>query len=223
MFILDKANTHTYMDNLILNEQGNPINTFTIEKTEQEYAHKYIEPNDVVLELGARYGSVSVVINKKLSDPTQQIVVEPDDRVWEVLTENRDRNDCKFHIIEGFISKTNHKLTNLQDCLNGYASTAIPAETSTIPSYDLEELQVQYKMNFNVLVADCEGFLETFLDQYPFLYDQLRLIMFEADYPEKCDYTKIKNILQRKALNFLTKKIKKERFQVVKVFDECSD
>ena len=186
------------MDNLILNEEGKPINTFTIEKTEQEYANKYIEPNDVVLELGARYGSVSVVINKKLSDPTKQIVVEPDERVWKALEGNRNHNHCKFHIIEGFISKNKHTLTNLQDCLNGYASTAIPAETSTIPSYDLEELQNQHQMKFNVLVADCEGFLETFFEQYPFLYDQLRLIMFEADYPEKCDYAKIKFTLRSK-------------------------
>jgi FkbM family methyltransferase len=186
------------MDNLILNEEGKPINTFTIEKTEQEYANKYIDSNDVVLELGARYGSVSVVINKKLCDPTKQMVVEPDERVWKALTENRNRHNCKFHIIEGFISKNKHTLTNLQDCLNGYASTAIPAETSTIPSYDLEELQKKHQMKFNVLVADCEGFLETFFEQYPFLYDQLRLIMFEADYPEKCDYAKIKLTLRSK-------------------------
>ena len=35
------------------------INTNLIEVTEQRLVKQYIEPDDVVLELGARYGSVS--------------------------------------------------------------------------------------------------------------------------------------------------------------------
>jgi hypothetical protein len=40
-------------------------------------------------------------------------------------------------------------------------------------------------------VADCEGFLEQFLDENPKLYNQLSLILFEKDYPNKCNYEKI--------------------------------
>ena len=36
-----------------------------LEKYEQELVNKYILENDVVLELGARYGSVSCIINYK--------------------------------------------------------------------------------------------------------------------------------------------------------------
>ena len=45
------------------------------------------------------------------------------------------------------------------------------------------------------MVADCEGFLETFLDENQFLYNTLRLIIFEADYPDKCNYNKIRQNL----------------------------
>ena len=45
------------------NENGAQINTNCFELQEQELAKKYIKENDVVLELGARYGSVYCAIN----------------------------------------------------------------------------------------------------------------------------------------------------------------
>ena len=48
--------------------KGVPIDTNRIEKHEQDLANLYILENDVVLELGARYGSVSCVINSKLAN-----------------------------------------------------------------------------------------------------------------------------------------------------------
>jgi hypothetical protein len=66
---------------------------------------------------------------------------------------------------------------------------------SEIPSYTLESIQKQTGLTFNVLVADCEGFLEIFLDENPSILDNLRLILFEADRPDICDYVKIKKNL----------------------------
>ena len=166
-----------------------------IEKQEQDLVNQYILENDVVLELGARYGSVSCTINKKLKDKNNQIVVEPDNRVWEALEYNKKLNNCDFHIIKGFISNQKLSLTNINECLDGYGSTFIHDNNSNIPSYSLDEIIKKYNLTFNVLVADCEGFLEVFFDENPFFYDNLRLIIFEADYPEKCNYSKIKNKL----------------------------
>jgi len=89
-------------------------------------------------------------------------------------------------------------LTNLDCCLGGYGATYIENENTTIPSYSLETIKKIFNLNFNVLVADCEGFLEVFFDENPDFYDNLRLIIFEADYGEKCDYDKIKNKLAEK-------------------------
>jgi len=174
---------------------GKIIDIDQIEKPEQDLANKYILENDVVLELGARYGSVSCTINNKLKNKNNQVVVEPDDRVWESLEYNKKSNNCDFHIIKGFISNKKLSLTNINECLDGYGSTFIHDNNSNIPSYSLDEIIEKYNLNFNVLVADCEGFLEVFFDENPFFYDNLRLIIFEADYPEKCNYSKIKNKL----------------------------
>lgn len=99
--------------------------------------------------------------------------------------------------MKGFISSKKLSLTNIDDC-NGYGSTCIENNNSNIPSFSLNEIQEKYNLKFNVLIADCEGFLGDFFDENPDFYDNLRLIIFEADYPEKCDYNKIKNNLIKK-------------------------
>lgn len=179
----------------IIDLYGNKIDTTCIEKPEQDLANEYINKNDIVLELGARYGSVSCIINSKLNNKQNQVVVEPDNRVWSALEKNKQNNNCEFNIVKGFISNKKLDLTNLEVCLDGYGSTFIENNNTTIPSYSLDEIKKKYNLNFNVLVADCEGFLEVFFDENPDFYKDLRLIIFEADYPDKCNYDKIKNNL----------------------------
>lgn len=173
-----------------LNEDGTILNQKYSETDEQEMVYKYIEKHHKVLELGARKGVVSCSINKKLQDQTQQVSVEPDERVWDILETNRDRNKCKFHIVKGFLSKKKLSLTNTE-VSDGYASTFEYNEGSTIPSYSLETIEQTTDIVFNALVADCEGYLETFFDENPTLYRQLELVIYERDYPEKCNYNKI--------------------------------
>lgn len=188
----------------IVNSKGQKVNIERVEKKEQDLANEYIVANDVVLELGARYGSVSCIINSKLNNKYNQVVVEPDDRVWDALEKNKTNNHCAFHIVKGFISIKKIGLTNL-DISNGYGTTFIQNENTTIPHYSLTEIKSKYNLKFNVLVADCEGFLETFFDENPEFYDELRLIIFEADYPKKCNYNKIKKILTEKKFNEIVK------------------
>jgi len=141
--------------------------------------------------LGARYGTVSCIINKKIKNKLNQISVEPDETVWKPLEMNKIKNNCNFNIIKGFIS--NKKLGLHQ---NGYGTTFITDEKTKIPSYSLHEIKSKYNIEkFNVLVADCEGFLEVFFDENPTLYNDLRLIIFESDCAEKCNYDKIKQNL----------------------------
>ena len=182
----------------IRDQYGRRINIAFMEKQEQDLAEQYIEENDIVFELGARYGSVSCIINSKLKCKTNQVVVEPDERVWEALEQNKKVNNCEFHIVKGFVSAKKIGLTNLNECFGGYAATYLDQDESLIPCYTMKEINEKYNLKFNVLVADCEGFLERFFDENPNFYDTLRLIIFEADCPDKCDYNKIQNTLIRK-------------------------
>lgn len=185
----------------IVDLYGNRVNIEHIENEEQDLAREYILEDDIVLELGARYGSVSCTINSKLKNKSNQVVVEPDGRVWDALEKNKINNNCEFNIVKGFISNKKLDLTNLDCCEGGYGSTFIENENTLIPSYSLNEIKQIYNLNFNVLVADCEGFLEVFFDENPDFYDDLRLIIFEADYCDKCNYNNITNKLIEKKFN----------------------
>jgi FkbM family methyltransferase len=179
-------------NNKYYNEEGQLINHKIEERTEQEQAFKYIDPDDVVLELGGRYGTVSSVINYKLNNKNNHVVIEPDENIIPALIKNRDLNNCGYHILPKIISKNNKKKIN-----NGYGTHYINSEENienNIISY--EDFKKQFPLNFNVLVADCEGCLCEFIDNMGNDFYKLNKIIFEADYPNLCDYNKlIQNLL----------------------------
>lgn len=194
-----KKNIIRQLNIVIKDENNNMINTLENELEEQYLAYRLIAKTDIVFELGARYGSVSCIINKRLINKQNHVVIEPDSRVWQALDNNNKLNDCNFNIVKGFVSKKKLSLTKLD---SGYGTTSIENINSTINSYTLDEIKNTYSIPFfTVLVADCEGFLETFLDENPEILDNLRLIIFEADYPDKCNYNKIKLLLSSKGFN----------------------
>ena len=175
-------------------EHGKIIDNLRMERNEQLQAEQYITPGCVVLELGARYGTVSCIINKIVG--SNMVVVEPDDRVHDALEKNMKDNGCDFNIVKGVISRDPLILTNLDNWYGGYGATTVKSDKSSIPRTTLEEVETKYNLTFNTLVADCEGFLEQFMDENPKLYNQLSLIMFEKDYAQKCNYAKIENTLR---------------------------
>lgn len=168
------------------NENGETIDLTTNETEEQKQAEQYIEPDSVVLELGARYGTVSCIINKKLNDKTKQVSVEPDSRVWAALESNKKANNSQFNILKGFVSRTNLEIVG-----EGYGTTFKESSATSSKSYSVENIESLYNLKFNTLVADCEGCLEKLFDENPKFYKDLRIVIFEKDYAEKCNYNKI--------------------------------
>jgi hypothetical protein len=87
----------------VLNEHG--VDVTSNEKLEQDLADTYINDDDVVLELGARYGAVSCTINSKLKIKTNQVVVEPDDDNSNIpcytLQSIKDASEltCEFNVL----------------------------------------------------------------------------------------------------------------------------
>ena len=181
-------------------DNDNKLVEFHVEKPEKDLAYLYVKKNDTVLELGARFGSVSCIVNNVLENKKNHVVVEPDDRVWEKLEYNKSINDCEFEIVKGFLSNKKLSLFNTDD-RDGYGSTFEENEETNIPSFTLDEVKEKSSINnFNVLIADCEGFLEIFFDENPSILNNLRLVIFEEDYPDKCDYEKIRNLLKENGL-----------------------
>jgi FkbM family methyltransferase len=190
----DILKSDKFTSRIFKDENNNTVELWN-EDNEQLQAELYITPDSVVLELGARYGMVSCIINNKISDRRNQVSVEPDYRVHKCLKTNMIQNKCNFHILEGVISKKPISLC-ITNSSRDYSARTVISESPSVPSYTFEEVETMYNLKFNTLVADCEGFLEQFFDENPFLYDQLNLIILEKDCPENCDYNKIINTMK---------------------------
>jgi FkbM family methyltransferase len=186
-------------------EKNNKIDHKNEEYTEQLQAQKYINPDSVVLELGARYGTVSCTINSKLNNKNNQVSVEPDSVVWDALESNMKKNNLKFNIVKGFISSTPLELEG-----EGYSLSFKDVKNSSINNFTLDNIEEQYNLKFDTLVADCEGCLERFFDENPKLYNQLRLVIMEEDQPQKCNYKTIKNSLTNSGFSLI-----EENFNIV--------
>lgn len=186
-----------------LDEHGNIIDV-KCEREEQYVAHDFIEPNSTVLELGGRYGMVSAVINHKLEKPTKHVVVEPDTTVLPSLKQNKQSHQCHFRIVHGIVSKKPQFLSQ-----NGYATQTTSkrvSDASPVQVFSIEDIQKKYKLRFDTLVADCEGCLGTFIEENKsFVTHQLKYIMFEADMPNVCDYSKIRRLLHQAGFRLVVK------------------
>jgi len=163
---------------MFVNSKGDPVDV-NFEKEEQMLVRKYLPRNATVLELGARYGTVSCVIGEVLDDPTHHVAVEPDDSVIEALEKNREKNGGKFHIYNGVVSNKNHIIKVLNCC--EYGTYTQESEEQGINSISLEKLQENYSLNFNCIVADCEGFFPKFINEYPWILEQCKCIIYEKD------------------------------------------
>ena len=186
-------------------QNGTLIDILHMEKPEQDFARLYVPEDATVLELGARYGTVTCAISEKQRHSGHIVCVEPDNRVWVALEDNITRNGCKAHIVKGFISQKPLNLTNLDNWHGGYGATFIEDISSNIPSYSLAAIESMYDLRFDTLVADCEGFLEKFFDENTELFDRLRIIIFEADYPDKCNYTRLHNEFTKRGFRYIQK------------------
>lgn len=180
-------------DHTFYNEKNKKIDHQNNEIDEQYQAYKFIKPEDIVLELGGRYGSVSVVINKLVKDKNSHVVVEPDENVLPALEKNKKLNQCDFNICPKFISNKSKKII-----YDGYGTRIEDSDDNKINNnqqISYKEFKELYPQKFNALVADCEGCLGEFLETMKDDFNSLTKIIYEEDQPHMCDYQKIKDKL----------------------------
>lgn len=184
---------------MFLNSKGG-LADINFEKEEQTLVRKYVPKNATVLELGARYGTVSCVISEVLDDPTRHVAVEPDASVIEALKINRESNRGQFHIYEGVVSRFNYVLKRFDP--DEYGTYTEKSDQPSLNTLSLDKLQCKYNLKFDCIVADCEGFFPQFIEEFPWILDQVRVIIYEKDgvpWPKE-SYEKLDELL--KSRNF---------------------
>jgi FkbM family methyltransferase len=179
----------------LIDKNGVKINPYYYETFEQYLMLKYIKPNDIVLEIGARYGIVSNTINLLLNNRSNHVVVEPDLQVIPALKKNREIFDSQFSIVDRPISNSKNLYFVLND-IGSYVTEKKQQKSIKIKTISSKKFFTKYPLKFNVLVVDCEGCLQNFLEENLFQLKQLELIIFEMDNVKYCNYTKIYQMLE---------------------------
>lgn len=104
-----------YNDSItFLNPDGSEYSSKDVERVEQEACDKYINKDDVVLELGSRYGTLSCLLARKSEF---LVTLDPDLEAVNTCKKNMERHDVKFESLHGIISKESQKFV-----VDGYSS-----------------------------------------------------------------------------------------------------
>lgn len=177
-------------------ENNNVIDVNSFETTEQHDAEEHIKPNDIVLELGARYGTVSTVINKILNNKKNHVVIEPDPNVLNSLKKNRANHQCEFEIFTGVITNKNKIKVN-QNGYGTYVSETDGIDENTIETITYKNFCKKYNLKFNVLVVDCEGCFCDVLDSIGDDITNFDKILIELDQENLCNYDNIDKKLSK--------------------------
>ena len=176
-------------------ENGNVLDHKNLERWEQLIAKQYIQPTDAVLELGGRYGTVSCIINNILDDPTKHVVIEPEEAVIPTLLRNRREHNSYFTVYRNIIC--NKPKTMIYA---GHSTRAVDCSCDTdalAPSMSLEDVTGYHGFQFTALVADCEGCMEGFVSSNLEFVRQLRMVTYEQDFGELCNYQNVANMLHQ--------------------------
>lgn len=165
-----------------LDRDGKPVDV-DFEKEEQMLVRKYIPTDACVLEMGARYGTVSCVLSQVLDDPTRHVAVEPDQTVIEALENNRKNNNGQFHIYNGVVSAHGYQLNRIDPKYNHheYGTYTKKSETPDVNNMSFDDLQSKYNIHFDCIVADCEGFFYDFVKENLAHLKKMRVIIYEQD------------------------------------------
>lgn len=177
-------------------EYGNVIDGKAYEVTEQMIGDTYVHKDAVVLELGGRYGLVSAKINARLKDKGAHLVVEPCPHAFKVMCQNLANHGAGCICYNGTISKDGMFFQS-----NGTASKTryeMTESTIRVPHRTLDDIVKQTGLKFDTLVADCEGALGMFFKENDHFIGTLKMVTYEEDCHDFCDYEQIKRTLVAK-------------------------
>lgn len=139
-----------------LNSKFNSFILGRYEDEEKKLIDKYLDKNDIVLELGGCIGVISNVINKKLVNKSDHLVLEIDNLKYNYLMQNKDLNKSGYNVINGVLSKKENlyyeKSTNF---LSGKLTHQ--KNDNPVKSYSLKDLEKKIGLIYNTLIMDIEG------------------------------------------------------------------
>jgi FkbM family methyltransferase len=154
--------------------------TFDDEYFEQYMAIQYINPDAKVLEIGGNIGRNSLIISTILKDSRNYLVLESDPVFADQLKQNIVANGFNTNVEPAALSKM-PLIQNYWDTMP-LVDNNIPEGWKQISTITYSELMKKYNIQFDTIVADCEGALYYILRDEPSLLNNINTIITENDY-----------------------------------------
>lgn len=153
------------------------------EGVEQLMSVMFIRPHDQVLELGSNVGRNSIVIASILDNDRNLVTLESAPETVKKLQWNKMLNYMNFNVENAALTK--QKLIQNPNTWQTTPSDDVPEGFYQVSSITVDQLYDKYKLDFTVLVADCEGSLYYILQEFPeILQKNIKTLIVENDYHE---------------------------------------
>ena len=124
-------------------------------------------------------------------------------------------NNSGYYILPKVITNSNKKKIE-----SGYSTHYVDSndndKTNNIISY--EDFKKQFPLDFNVIVADCEGCLDEFIKMMGDDFYKIKKVIFEADMAHLCNYDEIIQNLLNNGFTLIEKKFNiVDRYVFIKI------
>ena len=145
-----------------------------------------VRPNDTVLEIGARYGTTSCRLARATKNSGFVVAVDPATTTTQDLLRNRDRHRCNFAAVAGTVASAPMSMGPP----SGYDQRTIRARTTgasspAVTNFAPREIELRLGSSFNVALIDCEGCIESVIEQ-PELLSQVERTLYDRTSTTQC-------------------------------------
>lgn len=192
----------------LVNAAGDTIHSTAHEGHEQLVATWCLSASDCVLEIGGGIGAASTMIQQIITDKKGHVVVEPQPKMCETLERNKTLQKSGFFVAKGALAKGTI-YTASKAALDGpdtmtqrqwmfhKTSRTQTASTSLVKSWDLKTLRQKVSKKFTAVVVDCEGAFPDVVDDFPDIFEGVRVVYLERDGASDTDYSRVDAALEK--------------------------
>lgn len=165
---------------------------------EQMMVINYLPSDRKVLEIGSNIGRNTLVIATILSDDRNLVTLECSKSIALQLQENKLINNCNFHIENSALSKRKLVQSGWDSKPSDQVKENDKLNNEEISLISFTELEAKYNIQFDTLIADCEGALFYILQDMPETLDNITMIIKENDYVDEIQKTFVLNRLRER-------------------------
>ena len=152
------------------------------EYPEQLLAIKFIKPDCKVLEIGGNIGRNTLVIGSILNDSKNLVSLESDPENANILKNNLHCNKIDAQVEASALSQ--HRLIQRGWNTVPLLDNNIPEGWKEVSTITFDDLNKKYNIEFDTLVADCEGALFHILKDDPSVLTNIKTVIIENDFTD---------------------------------------